>query len=159
MQVTSLLSQKEHSHDHGAECGCGHDHEHSTIHAWQTLLGVVFVLNAFIVDWVFSNSHTIASASALIGAVILGYPICVTAIKDLKHGRLTVNELVAIAVLAALHFDSQRGLAVAITAAVAADVLVLATDRSTLGRTQSRRRLCWPRSVKRRSERLEWSRG
>jgi len=101
MQVTSLLSQQEHSHEHGAECGCGHDHEHSTIHLWQTLLGVVFVCNAFIVDWVFANSHTVADASAFIGAIILGYPICVTAIKDLKRGRLTINELVAIAVLAA----------------------------------------------------------
>lgn len=62
---------------------------------------MVFVLNAFVVDWVFPSSHTVASASALIGAVILGYPIAVTAIKDLKYGRLTINELVAIAVLAA----------------------------------------------------------
>jgi len=99
MQVTSLLSHQE--HEHGAECGCGHDHEHSTIHAWQALLGVVFVLNAFVVDWVFPSSHTVASASALIGSLILGYPIAVTALKDLKYGRLTINELVAIAVLAA----------------------------------------------------------
>jgi Zn2+/Cd2+-exporting ATPase len=99
MQVTSLLSQHEHGHEH--EAGCGHDHEHSTIHLWQTVLGVVFVVNAFIVDWVLVNAHTVASASALVGAVILGYPICVTAIKDLKFGRLTINELVAIAVLAA----------------------------------------------------------
>ncbi len=101
MQVTSLLSQHEHEHQHGPECGCGHDHEHSTIHLWQTLLGVVFVLNAFIVDWFFPNSATVSDASAMIGALILGYPICVTAIKDLKRGRLTINELVAIAVLAA----------------------------------------------------------
>jgi len=101
LAVTSLVCQQEHQHAHGDECGCGHDHEHSTIHPWQTLLGVVFVLNAFIVDWVFANSHTVASASALVGALILGYPICLTAIKDLKHGRLTINELVAIAVLAA----------------------------------------------------------
>ena len=31
----------------------------------------------------------------------LGYPIIVTAIKDLRRGRLSINELVAIAVLAA----------------------------------------------------------
>jgi Cd2+/Zn2+-exporting ATPase len=37
----------------------------------------------------------------MIGALILGYPILVTAIKDLKQGRLSINELVAIAVLAA----------------------------------------------------------
>ncbi len=97
MQVTSLLSH----HEHGPNCGCGHDHEHSVVHLWQAVLGVVFVLNAFIVDWLFDQGHTVASASAFIGALILGYPIVVTAIKDLRVGHLSINELVAIAVLAA----------------------------------------------------------
>ncbi|MEI6076962.1 MAG: cation-translocating P-type ATPase [Verrucomicrobiota bacterium] len=97
MQVTSLLSQ----HEHGPECGCGHDHEHSVVHLWQAVLGVVFVLNAFIVDWLFDSGSTLASASAMIGSLILGYPIVVTAVKDLRQGRLSINELVAIAVLAA----------------------------------------------------------
>ena len=101
MQVTSLLSQQEQGHEHGPECGCGHDHEHSVVHLWQAVLGVVFVLNAFIVDWVFESGHTLASASAMIGSIILGYPIVVTAVKDLRVGRLSINELVAIAVLAA----------------------------------------------------------
>ncbi len=99
MQVTSLLSH--HEHEHGPECGCGHDHEHSVVHLWQAVLGVVFVLNAFIVDWLFVQGGTVASSSAFIGAIILGYPIVVTAIKDLRVGRLSINELVAIAVLAA----------------------------------------------------------
>jgi Cd2+/Zn2+-exporting ATPase len=86
-------------HEHGPDCGCGHDHEHSVVHLWQAVLGVVFVLNAFIVDWLFESGGTIASASAFIGAVILIYPIVVTAIKDLRVGRLSINELVAIAVL------------------------------------------------------------
>ena len=97
MQVTSLLSQ----HEHGPECGCGHDHEHSVVHLWQAVLGVVFVLNAFIVDWLFDSGGTLASASAMIGSIILGYPIIVTAVKDLRRGNLSINELVAIAVLAA----------------------------------------------------------
>jgi Cd2+/Zn2+-exporting ATPase len=97
MQVTSLLSQ----HEHGPECGCGHDHEHSFVHLWQAVLGVVFVLNAFIVDWLFDAGSTLASASAMIGSIILGYPIIVTAVKDLRRGNLSINELVAIAVLAA----------------------------------------------------------
>jgi Cd2+/Zn2+-exporting ATPase len=97
MQVTSLLTH----HEHGPDCGCGHDHEHSVVHLWQAVLGVVFVLNAFIVDWLFAQGGTVASASAFIGAVILGYPIVVTAVKDLRVGRLSINELVAIAVLAA----------------------------------------------------------
>ena len=99
MQVTSLLSH--HEHEHGPECGCGHDHEHSVVRLWQAVLGVVFVLNAFIVDWLFASGSTLASASAMIGSLILGYPIVVTAIKDLRVGRLSINELVAIAVLAA----------------------------------------------------------
>jgi len=97
MQVTSLLSQ----HEHDDKCGCGHDHEHSVVHLWQAVLGVVCVLNAFIVDWLFEAGTTLASASAMIGALILIYPIIVTAVKDLRVGRLSINELVAIAVLAA----------------------------------------------------------
>lgn len=111
MQVTSLLSRHDHDHnhdhghhhhhEHGPDCGCGHDHEHSTVHLWQAILGAVFVLNAFVVDWFFEQGHTVASVSGCLGAVILGYPIVVTAVKDLRKGRLTINELVAIAVLAA----------------------------------------------------------
>ncbi|HUB87630.1 MAG TPA: cation-translocating P-type ATPase [Verrucomicrobiae bacterium] len=101
MQVTSLLSHDEHEHKHGDSCGCGHDHEHSSVHLWQMLLGSVFVLNGFIVDWLFESGSTMASTSAFIGSLILIYPIVVTAIKDLRVGRLSINELVAIAVLAA----------------------------------------------------------
>lgn len=101
MQVTSLLSQQEHTHEHRPGCGCGDHHEHAPVRLKQTLIGVVFVLNAFIVDWFFTQGTTIASASAMIGAIILGTPIILIAIKDLKLGRLTINELVAIAVLAA----------------------------------------------------------
>jgi Zn2+/Cd2+-exporting ATPase len=107
MQVTSLLSQHEHGHDHphdhphehGPECGCGH--EHAPVRLRQTLVGIVFVINAFVVDWLFERSSQVASISAAIGAIILGYPIIITAIKDLRRGHLSINELVAIAVLAA----------------------------------------------------------
>jgi Cd2+/Zn2+-exporting ATPase len=68
---------------------------------WQTLLGVIFVVNAYVVDWLFQQSYTVASASAFIGSIILGYPIILTAVRDLKRGFLSINELVAIAVLAA----------------------------------------------------------
>jgi Cd2+/Zn2+-exporting ATPase len=108
MQVTSLLNREQdhehhdhHHHEHDASCGCGHDHEHAPVRLWQTLIGVVFVVNAFLVDWIFDAASNVASFSALIGAVILGYPIVITAVKDLRVGRLSINELVAIAVLAA----------------------------------------------------------
>jgi Cd2+/Zn2+-exporting ATPase len=99
MQVTSLLSR--HEHEHGPECGCGHDHEHSVTHLWQAVAGVVLVINAYVVDALFAQGGAVASASACLGSIILGYPIVVTALKDLRVGRLSINELVAIAVLAA----------------------------------------------------------
>ena len=97
MQVTSLLSQ--HEHEHGP--GCGHDHEHSPCVCGR--LSSASFLSSTRLSWTgsFEQGHTVASASALIGAIILGYPIVVTAIKDLRRGRLSINELVAIAVLAA----------------------------------------------------------
>ena len=104
MQVTSLLSRQEGdpTHVHDESCSvCGHDHEHAPIHFWQTLVGVILVLNAFLVDWFFEQGHMVASASAFIGAIILGYPIVRTAVKDIRSGVLSINELVAIAVLAA----------------------------------------------------------
>ncbi|MBU6410074.1 MAG: cadmium-translocating P-type ATPase, partial [Verrucomicrobia bacterium] len=100
MQVTSLLSRHGgHEHEHDDSCGCGHDHEHSSVHLWQAVAGIVLVLNAFIVDWLFSEGSTVASFSAFFGAIILIYPIVVTAVKDLRAGRLSINELVAVAVL------------------------------------------------------------
>jgi Cd2+/Zn2+-exporting ATPase len=101
MQVTSLLSQNEHP----ADCDCGHDHgglqhSHTNTKLTQTLLGLILVLNAFVVEWLFPNGKTIAGVSAMIGAVILGYPIMVVALKDLRKGWLSINELVALGVLA-----------------------------------------------------------
>src|SRR5262245_1303619 len=103
MQVTSLLSRREHhhEHEHDASCSACGDHEHASVRLGQTLLGVVLVLNAFIVDNFVDQGHTVASASAFIGAVLLGLPIVLTAVKDVKRGLLSINELVAIAVLAA----------------------------------------------------------
>ena len=62
MQVTSLLSR--HEHEHGPECGCGHDHEHSVTHLWQAVAGVVLVINAYVVDALFTQGGAVASASA-----------------------------------------------------------------------------------------------
>jgi Cd2+/Zn2+-exporting ATPase len=67
----------------------------------QTLVGVIFVINAFIVDWLFEQGTLVASASAMIGAILLGYPIVKTSIQDLRRGIISINELVGIAVLAA----------------------------------------------------------
>jgi Cd2+/Zn2+-exporting ATPase len=113
MQVTSLLSQKEHEHKHTHDkscTSCGHDHDHAVVSLWQTIIGLVFIVNSFLLEWLFRDAsivsvgkvpdNMVAGFSAMIGSIILGYPIVVTAIKDLRRGVLTTNELVALAVLA-----------------------------------------------------------
>lgn len=92
MQVTSLLSHKEPGHNH--------DHEHTPVKLYQTLIGLSFVLNSFIISYLFVNGKSVGDGAAMIGAILLGYPIMITALRDLRKGKLTTNELVAIAVLA-----------------------------------------------------------
>ena len=109
MQVTSLLSREEHKHDHGHDhhhhkdgdscSSCGHDHSHTPIRLKQTLAGLLFIVNSFIVEWL-QLGPGVAEVSGMIGAILLGTPIVGTAITDLRMGRLSTTELVAIAVLA-----------------------------------------------------------
>jgi Cd2+/Zn2+-exporting ATPase len=106
MQVTNLLSLQEDSKS-GAECvDCGHDHgglnhSHSNTKLSTTIVGLLFILNSYVVEWTFDKGTDVAKLSALIGACILGAPILMVAIKDLRLGRLSINELVALGVLAA----------------------------------------------------------
>ncbi|HRZ94164.1 MAG TPA: cation-translocating P-type ATPase [Candidatus Paceibacterota bacterium] len=118
MQVTSLLSRaaasdpsgahpgparcdQDHDHQHDHDHGHDHGHEHIQVHLTQTLIGVIFIVNSFVVQWVFEKGAMVAGLSAMIGAVILGAPIIWTSWRDLRRGILSINELVSIAVLAA----------------------------------------------------------
>ena len=102
MQVTSLLSQQdEHNHADGEKCSsCGHDHEHASQQLSVTLVGLILIINSFIIEWFTANGKTMADLSAGVGAIVLGWPIVVVAVKDLKRGNRTTNELDALAVLA-----------------------------------------------------------
>ena len=66
----------------------------------QVFIGLLFILNAFVIDWFFEQGSTLSAFSAMAGALLLGIPIVITAIKDLQRGVLSTNELVGIAVLA-----------------------------------------------------------
>ena len=95
--------EHEHHHEHEAEdCpSCGHDHEHSPVRLQQTLFGLILIVNAFLVDWLFPKGDMVSAASAMLCAIILGYPIVWISIKDIRKGVLSINELVSLAVLAA----------------------------------------------------------
>src|SRR5215208_3744708 len=117
MNVSSLLSRAkphEHHHDnldheHAGCADCGHDHSHTTFNLKRTVLGVVLIVNSFLVEWILDRQlvavdptlgNPVAAISAALGALVLGIPILITAFKDLRRGVLSTNELVALAVTA-----------------------------------------------------------
>ena len=72
--------------------------------------GLVFIANSFFMEWFSGADNQVAGISAFVGAMILGYPILRLAVKDIMRGMLTINELVAIAFLAAMASgESQLG--------------------------------------------------
>jgi len=109
-----MHNEKHHDHEHSCSCGhhhhehdggkhacaCGHDHSHTLIPVQLTLAGVLFIINSFVLNWIYDDSM-IADFSALIGALIMGAPIVWTSVKDLWKGILSINELATLAVLAA----------------------------------------------------------
>jgi Cd2+/Zn2+-exporting ATPase len=104
MEDASLLSQPEpRPRDPAANATSAlkHEQERTQVRLTQTLIGLLFIINSFIVDWTGFGSKMVSEASAMIGAIILGYPIVWTSIRNLKRGILSINELVGIAVLAA----------------------------------------------------------
>lgn len=110
-------------HDHHDHCGCGHDHDHqdstcicghdhkaeggvghdrSMGRVCFALVGGILTANSFILQKFLPEQEFAASMSALLGAFILALPIITTAFKDLIRGKVYMNELVALAILAAL---------------------------------------------------------
>ena len=91
------MLSKHHSH----EIGEPHGHSAQDLLIW-IFLGTAFVLNGFLAPHIFRDDPLIGHISAAIGAVILLLPILKTSVEDLLHGHVHMNELVALAVLAAM---------------------------------------------------------
>ncbi|MBO4490767.1 MAG: cadmium-translocating P-type ATPase [Lentisphaeria bacterium] len=103
---------EHHHHDHdgdeptrciscGAPLGEGAGHSRAMGRASFAFVGGFLIVNSFLLEWIFPDFHFAASLSAALGAVCLAFPIVLTAIKDLVEGRVYMNELVALAILAA----------------------------------------------------------
>ena len=113
----------DHKHEHAHSCACGHDHEeHSKPNCpcghdsltegtghdrgmgklFFALGGGLLTLNSFILEYALPSQTYAVQLSALAGAVLLALPIVLTAVKDLWRGKVYMNELVALAILASL---------------------------------------------------------
>ena len=89
------------------------DQEHGHVGSVQTRLiatfvGGVFILNAYLADWLIAGTETVGTFSAAIGAVILCTPIVIGGLKEMRRGRMHMSVLVMIAVLAAFALSSYR---------------------------------------------------
>ena len=71
------------------------------------LVGGVLVVNSYIASWTFDNPFY-SNALALCGALLLGIPIIVHAVKHLSHGHMHMDELVALAVIAAITYGDYK---------------------------------------------------
>ena len=67
-----------------------------------TLLGGLLVINSFIAEYLFQDGGRISGSFALLGALLLGIPLMWHALKDMIGGHLHMDELVALAIAAAI---------------------------------------------------------
>ncbi len=99
-----------HEHEESAgfcPCGCGapaggKGHDRSMARLSVALLGGLFTANSFLLEALLPQQSFAAMFSAFLGAAILALPIIITAVRDLVNGKVYMNELVALAILAAL---------------------------------------------------------
>jgi Cd2+/Zn2+-exporting ATPase len=103
------LHIKEHELAVETSCGCSHDHSHGHAHGKElrvsiallaTLAGGMLLLNSAIAPFFFADGQ-IAELLAMAGAILLGLPIVVHAVKSILHGQTHMDELVALAIVAA----------------------------------------------------------
>ena len=82
------------------------EHRHAGAGAARLLLwalaGTAFVIGGYVAGWLYPDNPLAGDLSATVGAVMLALPILVNAARDLVEGHVHMDELVAIAVLAAM---------------------------------------------------------
>lgn len=109
--------EHEHAHEHGghdhAHAAAGADHGHSheeTIRLGVAITGGLLVLNSYLAEFLLPRAldPVAIELSALLGALILAVPILWTSAKDIIRGKIYMNELVALALLAAFAIRDYR---------------------------------------------------
>jgi Cd2+/Zn2+-exporting ATPase len=88
---------------------CGHDdHHHAEFDLGWAVFGGILILNSFLARYIYAHEPIAETVSAILGALILIYPILRTAVKDVLQGKVYMNELVALAVLAAFVMEKYQ---------------------------------------------------
>ncbi|HYF14940.1 MAG TPA: cation-translocating P-type ATPase [Phycisphaerales bacterium] len=101
--ATSQPSHDHHNHDHDAGAVCCSHHE-IEIERWikWTLVGGVLVLASSIMSIFGLNDSAVAKLPALLGAVLLGFPLFIAAWQELRVGKASSSSLAALAIIAGI---------------------------------------------------------
>lgn len=91
MQVTSLLSQQTNEGASAHPVG-----PNLTL----ALVGLIGIVNAYVLAWIWPKGAEISALSALGGALLLGFPLLASSFASLRRGEVGINELVSLAFLA-----------------------------------------------------------
>lgn len=106
------IKSYELGHDHDPH---GHAHDHGSTEGKQlrvslafigTLTGFILLINSklALIPWLgfmYGGSSDLSQMIAMIGAILLGLPLVIHAIQGILHGHMHMDELVALAVIAA----------------------------------------------------------
>ena len=79
----------------------GHGHERSMATLSLAIIGGIFIVNSYILEFFMRDQPYPYFFSAVIGSLLLAFPIIITAVKELLKGQVTMNSLVALAVTSA----------------------------------------------------------
>ena len=86
-------------------CACGHshkdDHRHANVTLWAAALGAILIVNGFLAKSVYSDEF-LSTVSSAAGAFVLALPILTSATRDLIKGRIHMDVMVALGLLAAI---------------------------------------------------------
>jgi Cd2+/Zn2+-exporting ATPase len=105
--LSQILDDHEHHHEHGDCSPCGH--RHPVFNVGLAMLGGVLVVNSWLAQWFFfKDDPIVGTICAILGALVLSYPIFRTAVTDIAEGNFQMNELVALAILAAFVMGSYQ---------------------------------------------------
>lgn len=114
--VHNVLDLKEETHDHSIKAQAGR----ASALMVGILAGGVLVMLSYVAKWVFadytepSGRNPYSDFLALVGAILLGAPIVIHSLRELMHGHAHMDELVGLAVVAAIaSIDYQAAGAVA----------------------------------------------
>ena len=134
----NIQEQELAHHDHGHD-GCCCDHSNGHVKEKQvrvslallgTLAGFVLIVNSLIAEHISGIDPDVVELSAMLGAILLGLPVVWHAMKCMLAGHTHMDELVALAIVAAFAIGEYQ-----IAGIVAAIMLVgeLMETRTALG--------------------------